>query len=133
MSAAQSGGLLSSLRGLATTGVAILQTRLELLSVELQEEKIRVGALIAYAFAAFFFLGFGIVLLAVLLTVMLWDGQRLLPLAVFSALFLGAGAVVAGLAVSQARKSSKLFSASLAELSRDREALTPRDEQGRAD
>lgn len=119
-------GLAGSLRRLAGTFAAILQTRLELLVTEAQEEKLRLVSLLAYAFAAFFFLGFGVVLLALLLTVLLWDSQRLLALGVFAALFLGAGTVAAIAALRGARAGSKLFAASLAELSRDRDAL--RDE-----
>ena len=40
--------LSSSLRGLAGTVLELLQVRLELLSVEAQEEVLRVGALMVY-------------------------------------------------------------------------------------
>lgn len=119
----RTGGLLHSLRNLAGTAVAVAHTRLELLSVELQEERLRLGSLILYATAAAFFLGFGAVLLAVLLTVVFWDSHRLLALAVSTALFLAAGAVCTVAARRRSREGSRLFRASLEELSRDREAL----------
>lgn len=123
----RSRGLYSSLRGLVATGVALLQTRLELLSTELQEEKARLIGLLAYGAAALILLGVGIVFLAVFLTVLLWDSHRLLALGVFAALFLGAGSLALALAMRLARNGSRLFAASLAELAQDRAELEPRE------
>jgi uncharacterized membrane protein YqjE len=114
------GGLLASLRGLAATGLALLQTRLELLTVEIQEEKARTLGLIMYSIAAALLLGAGAIFLAVLVTVLLWESNRLLALGVFAALFLGAGFVCLLAARRLARTPSSLFVASLAELVKDR-------------
>ena len=57
----------------------------------------------------------------------MWESNRLLALGVFSALFLGAGIASAVLATSLARGGSKLFAASLAELRKDRDALSAVD------
>jgi uncharacterized membrane protein YqjE len=122
MADAPARGLFASLRGLATTGVAIVQTRLELLGTELQEEKARLLGLLAFGAAALIFLAAGLVFLAVFLTVLLWDNNRLLALGVFAALFLGGGAVSLLVALRHARTPSRLFAASLAELARDRAA-----------
>ena len=89
------GSLGSRLRGTIAGALGILQTRLELLATEFQEEKLRLGSLLGYAAAAFFFLGFGAVLLALFLTVLLWDSHRLLALGVFTALFLAFGLIAA--------------------------------------
>ena len=117
------GSLGSRLRSSIAGALGLLQTRLELLATEFQEEKLRLGSLLGYAAAAFFFLGVGAVMLALFLTVLLWDSHRLLALGVFSALFLGAGIATLLVAVNFARAGSTLFKASLAELARDREAL----------
>lgn len=118
-------GLFASTRGLLGTGVTLLHNRLELLGVELAEERVRLVSLLAYGGAAFLCLAAGLIFLAIFLTVLLWESNRLLALGVFSALFLGAGVASVTLAMSLARSGSKLFSASLAELRRDREALAP--------
>lgn len=123
---AQTGGLLQSLRNLAGTAVAVAYTRLELLSVELQEERLRLGSLLLYAAAAAFFLGFGAVLLTILVTVALWDSHRLLALAVATSSFLLVGTLCAVAARRRAGEGSRLFKASLEELSRDRNALHDR-------
>lgn len=115
--------LSSSLKGLAATVLELLQLRLELLSVEAQEEVLRVGALLVYGAVAVAFLSLGVVFLALLITVALWDSHRLLALGVFTALFLLMGGVAAWLARERARSGTRLFSASVEELRQDREGL----------
>ena len=122
------GSLGSRLRRFAASALGILQTRLELLATEFQEEKLRLGSLLGYAAAAFFFLGFGIVLLALFLTVLLWDSHRLLALGVFTAVFLIVGLLAALAAARIGRQGSRMFSASIAELAQDREMIQPEDE-----
>lgn len=117
-----SGGLFASLRGLVTTGVATVRTRLELLATELQEEKARLVGLVVYGAVAAIFLSVGLIFLAVFLTVLLWDSHRLLVLGMFTMLFLVGGTVAFITARRHANTPSGLFSASLAELARDQEA-----------
>jgi uncharacterized membrane protein YqjE len=120
-------GLFASTRGLLGTGVTLLHNRLQLLGVELAEERVRLVSMLAYGGAAFLCIAAGLIFLAMLLTVLMWESNRLLALGVFSALFLGAGIASAALALSLARGGSKLFSASLAELRKDRDTLSAGD------
>jgi uncharacterized membrane protein YqjE len=115
--------LSSSLKGLAATVLELLQLRLELLSVEAQEEVLRVGALLVYGAVAVAFLSLGVVFLALLITVVFWDSHRVLALALFTALFLLMGGVAAWLARERVRSGTRLFSASVEELRQDREGL----------
>jgi uncharacterized membrane protein YqjE len=128
MSPSPRGGLGVSLLRLAGTLVAILQTRLELLVTELEEEKLRLGGVLLYAVAAFFFVGFGVVLLAAFFTVLFWESHRELVLGVCSAVFLTIGIIAAAAMLRNARAGSRLFAASLSELARDRHALANNDE-----
>lgn len=116
-------GLFASLRGFATTSVALLRSRLELLKLETREEVGRVAGLLLWGIAAVTLGSVGVTFLAVFFTVLLWDSQRLLALGIFSALFLGAAVIAAAVAVRLARRGSQLFAASLAELRRDEAAL----------
>ena len=122
------GSLGSRLRSSIAGTLGILQTRLELLATEFQEEKLRLGALLGYAAAAFFFLGFGAMMLALFLTVLLWDSHRLLALGIFTALFLAIGIIAALAAARIGRQGSRLFAASIAELAQDREMIRPDNE-----
>ena len=123
-------GLFASLKGLFGTSLALVQNRLQLLGVELAEERLRLLSLLTYGAIALICLSAGLVFLAVLLTVLLWDSHRLLALGVFSALFLGAGIATLLMTLSYARAGSALFKASLAELARDRAALARGDSAG---
>lgn len=121
MSAAE-GGLFRSLKGFVATGLEVVHTRLELLATEMVEERVRLGLLLAYAAAAVILLAIGVLLGVTTLAVLFWE-QRVALFAVATALFLGGGVVLASLTLRQAQSRSRIFSASLAELSKDRAAL----------
>jgi uncharacterized membrane protein YqjE len=123
-------GLFASLKGLFGTSLALVQNRLQLLGVELAEERLRLLSLVTYGAVAFICLSAGLVFLAVFLTVLFWESHRLLALGVFSALFLGAGIATLLMAMSYARAGSTLFKGSLAELAKDSEALAQGDSTG---
>ena len=115
--------LSASLKGLTATVLELLQLRLELLSVEAQEEVLRVGGLLVFGAVAVAFLSLGLGFLAMLITVALWDTHRLLPLTLFAGLFLGLGFIAAWLARERVRSGTRLFSATVEELKQDREGL----------
>lgn len=123
--AAESPGLLASLRRLAATLVAVFQTRLELLATEVEEERIRLGRLLLLGAAAAFFLALGILTLTLFVIVLFWDTHRLLVTGLLAALYLGAGLAIALAARREALARPRLFAASLSELAKDRERLNP--------
>ncbi|TWO81248.1 hypothetical protein CBW56_05540 [Denitratisoma oestradiolicum] len=118
---------MGSVRRLLAHGLELLQTRVELLVVEVEEERNRLLHLLALGLAGICFLAIGLAFLAAFLTVLLWDSHRLLALGVFSGLFLALAGGLLWLVVNQAGSASRPFSASLSELSRDRAALEPRE------
>ncbi|GAB4165456.1 MAG: hypothetical protein Fur0039_01480 [Rhodocyclaceae bacterium] len=119
----RAGGLAASLRRFAASAAEIAQTRLELLSVEVQEEALRVEALLVYGTAAALLLGFGAVFVAAFLTVLFWDTHRLVALGIAAAVFVSGGVFCVIAARVHARRGSRLFASSLAELARDRDSL----------
>ena len=123
---AESTGLMESLKRLAGTLLTIFQTRLELLSNEMEDERVRIEQMLLYGSVALFFFGLAIMLLTVFVVVVFWDSQRLLVLGVFAALYFVAGLLVWNALHRVAREKSKLFSASLAELADARDRLAPR-------
>jgi uncharacterized membrane protein YqjE len=120
------GGLYDSLKGLAASLIAIAHTRLDLLSTDLEEERERLLSVLLMLFVAMFCLGVGVVLLALLIVVAVWESHRLLALVGLTALFLAGGAAAFGCARHKLRTKPKLFAASLAELSKDRQHLMHR-------
>ncbi|MDO9386255.1 MAG: phage holin family protein [Thiobacillus sp.] len=122
----ESRGLLDSLSTLAATLVAIVHTRLELLSADLEEDRLHVLSLLVLALAALFFIGVGVVLAAILLVVAFWDSHRLLALGALAGFFLAAGVGAWAYALHKARTKPRLFAASLSELVKDRQQLVSR-------
>jgi len=118
--------LLASLRNLVATAVGILQTRLELLATEIEEECLRLLQITFWAVIAAFLLALGVLMLTLFVVIVFWDTHRVLVTGLLAALYLALGVAIGLAALGKARAKSKLFSASLAELAKDREQLTPR-------
>jgi len=114
---------MGSVKRLTATLTAIVSTRLELLANELQEERLRLTQMLLFTLCALFCFGMGLLLLTVFIVVLFWDDHRLAVLGVLSVIFFSLGAFVVVVLRSKAQEKSKLFSASLAELSKDREQL----------
>ena len=115
--------LAASLHGIIDAGLATVQTRLELLSLEVQEEKLRITSLAVNVVLCGLLLGFGLVFLKVFLTVLYWDEHRLLALGISTAVCLGGGVLAATNSARELKRGSRLFAASLSELARDRDAV----------
>lgn len=116
--------LLSSLKGLISTGASVAQTRLELLSTDVQIARSRfIRALVVLLFALFF-LFFGLVMLALLIVIYSWETDRILALSLLTGGFLLVGLVLAGILLQALQKMPKLFEATIAELQKDREGLS---------
>jgi uncharacterized membrane protein YqjE len=124
-------GLAERLRRLADNALATAQNRLRLLSVEVEAEALRLGAALFNIVLAALFVGFGLLSLAVFVTVLLWDSHRLLALGINTALFFGLTAWTANNAYRRLTRGKSLFQDSVAEIERDREALgAGRDDAG---
>ncbi len=111
------------LRALLADVIELAQVRLELFTVEAREELARLAGMAAMGVLAVVLLSFGLIFLALFLTVLLWDAQRLLALGIFTALFLGGGGVLALVVRHQLQRGLRLFAATRDELQRDQERL----------
>ena len=116
--------LLSSIKGLAATGASIAQTRLELLSLDVQIARSKFISLLVMIISALFFLFFGLVMLALLIVIYSWETDRMLALGLLTGAFLSIGLILALLITQSLRKMPRLFEASITEFSKDREALS---------
>lgn len=117
---------MESLKRMAGTLLATFQTRLELLSSEIEEERWNIKLMLLYGSIALFFFGLAILLLTIFIVVLLWDSYRLPVLGGFIVLYLVAGLLAWNALRRVAGERSKLFSASLAALSDDRDQLALR-------
>ena len=116
-------GLLAGLRRLATTLVDLLRTRLGLLAAELEEERGRIVHFLVLAVSAGFFLALGIVSLTFFVILLAWETRPVLVAGLLTAAYLVIGTVLAVKARNIIFVKSKLFSASLEELRKDRDGL----------
>jgi uncharacterized membrane protein YqjE len=120
------GGLFDTAKSLLASLLDIVHTRIDLLATELEEERERLLAAWSMMLVALFCLGLGTLLLVFLVVVAFWDSYRIQVLAALTAVFLAGGAAALGLARSSLRSKPKLFAATLSELAKDRQQLTPR-------
>jgi len=114
---------MGSVKRLVSTLTSIISTRLELLANELQEERLRLTQMLIFSLFALFCFGMGVMLLTVFIVVLYWDDHRIAVLGGLCVLFFVLGTLMATLLRIKAQSHSKLFSASLAELAKDREQL----------
>jgi uncharacterized membrane protein YqjE len=119
-------GLFVSLKALSANLLGIVQTRLELLSTDIAEERERIVTLLVLALGALFSIGLGIVLLAILVVVALWESNRLFALGGMIVFFLMAGAVIGWIVLNKLRSAPRPFDASISELKKDRQELNTR-------
>lgn len=110
-------------RGLVADVIELAQVRFELLTIEARQELLRLGQLAMFGTFAIVFLSFGLIFLAIFLTVLFWDTHRLVALGIFTALFLGGGVAFSVVAWARFKEGSRMFSATRDELQRDQDRL----------
>ena len=116
--------LLSSLKNLVSTGASIAQTRLELISTDVQIARSKFISLLVMIVFALFFLFFGLVMLALLIVIYNWETDRILALTLLMSGFLAVGVILAAVILQSLRTMPKLFEATISELQKDREELS---------
>ena len=115
--------LITSIKNIVATGISIAQTRLELLSVDVQIARSKTISLLVMIICALFFLFFGLVMLSLLIVIYSWETNRILVLSLLTSSFIAIGLVLAFLVMQSIRTMPKLFEASIAEFAKDREEL----------
>lgn len=121
----QGRGLGASLQGLMATVLAIIHTRLELLVTELEEEKRRLLATVAWGAVGVLVGCFALAFAAVFITVLFWDSHRLLVVGLMTLSFGLISAWAMHRVKVLVRESGQMLSVTLAELDADRQALMP--------
>jgi len=120
--------LVGSLRSLAATSVGILKTRLELVAIELAEEKSRLMGLLILALAGLLCLAIGLLMFSFLIVVAFWDtDHRLLSIVLVGLVYLMLGIGMLLAVRKKAIDAPIAFEETLAELERDRELLAGDD------
>jgi len=118
--------LLSSLKNLVSTGASIAQTRLELISTDVQIARSKFLSLLVMVIFTLFFLFFGLVMLALLIVIYSWESDRMLALGLITSSFLVIGFILALVVLRSLKTMPQLFEATIAELAKDRQELAKR-------
>lgn len=116
-------GLLSSGKRLLSSLLNLVQTRLEIVATEFEEERARIKELVLYSVFALVFISLGVITLTVFVTLWLWESYGVHALGVIGAVLLGTGIAIALRARRNERARPRLFSTTLAELRKDHQTL----------
>jgi uncharacterized membrane protein YqjE len=119
----ESTGIVGDVKGLASTGLRAVRTRLELLAIEITEEKAWAVRFLIVALAALYLLGFGLLLAILALVVWASAEDRPAILASFAGLFLLSGAGGLAYIFSASRQRHPVFTETIAVLKGDEQAL----------
>ena len=122
--------LIESLRGLGRSFVEILANRMETLSLDLKEDRIRLVSLLILGGVTFFLLGLGIILGVLWVVLAFWEANRFLVVGVLTGLFLIAGLTLVAILVQRLKTLPGAFAGTITELDKDREALGGRGRRG---
>ena len=109
--------------------LAILQTRAELLAIEVEEEVLRFFSYLILSLVALVCFGIATLLAILLIIVVFWDSNRVTVIACLTAFF-GVAAIVVAMGVRNCfRSKPKFLSNSMGEISKDIEMLRPSDQE----
>ena len=111
----------SPLRRLLSSVFTILQTRLELIGIELAEEKDRLLGVLFLGLAAMMLATMALIALTALIAIAFWDTYRWQALAGITAVYAIAAVICALKARSGLHSSPMVFETTLAEFEKDRE------------
>lgn len=117
--------IVESVSRLAGTFISILQTRLELIAIEVEEESLRFFSYFFFALAAMFCIGMALLLGVLLIVVIYWDTHRVPVLVSLMAFFAFSSAMIMLGVRKHYRLKPRMLSHTLTELSKDIERLKP--------
>ena len=119
----EAAGAVGDLKGLATTGVRAVRTRLELLGIEVKEEKAWAIRFIVIAITALYLLTFGLLLGILALVLFASEENRPAILGICAAAFLAFGVGAGGWLYSKSKSRRPLFQETIAVLKGDEQGL----------
>lgn len=115
--------VLDSIRQLAATFADMLQTRLALASVEVEEELQRFSSMLLWSLAALFCACFATMLAALLLIAVFWETHRVALISVLILFFAASAGGIAFWVRQQLSQRPRFLSATLGELDKDVQGL----------
>jgi uncharacterized membrane protein YqjE len=118
--------LFQSVACLLATFLAVAQTRLELLTTEMQTEVHRAAEIVVLMLVVLFAAGIGLFMTALVVIFVLWDTHRLLASVVVTCIFFVIALLAAYVLRVKLKTKPPMLEATLAELAKDRRQLAAR-------
>lgn len=115
--------MLGSVRELARSVLAIVQTRARLAATELEEQVVRLVEIALWFALALLLLGVALVFVSVLIVFAYWDSNRMLAAGLLAALYFVAGLAAALVTRARLRERPVFLAATLGEMGKDLESL----------
>jgi uncharacterized membrane protein YqjE len=119
----RSTGIVGDIKGLASTGLRAVRTRLELLAIEITEEKAWAVRFLIVALAALYLVSFGLLLAIFALVVSESEENRPAILAGFAGAFIVLGAGGLAYIFTASKRRDPVFTDTIAVLKGDEQAL----------
>src|SRR5688572_3145709 len=123
-----SGGLFGSVRRVADTCVSSVHNRVELVALELQEEKLRLVRLLLWTGAALFAAFLAITMITIAVVFLIPEEGRKLAVSGFGLLYAIAAVVVAVKLRGEVRNAPPPLADTMSELKKDLQALRSRND-----
>lgn len=117
------GNLLASAKAVVATLIAIIGTRLEIAAGELEEERLRLTGIMAYAALVFLLAQLGLLFLSLLVVAVFWDQHRIAALSVIVIVYIVLTVIAGARLRRRLSQKSHLFSTTVEELRKDEERL----------
>jgi len=119
----RSASLMDSAKRMLATVIAMVHTRLELFTTEIEEEIQRAASILMWALVALFFGSLTVLMVAFTVIIIFWDDHRILAAVLVTATFLVMTLVFGLLARARLKAKVRFMAASIEELKRDRDSL----------
>lgn len=116
-------GLFASLRRTFATLIELGRTRLELVSVEIEEQIEFAAGVLLWSIAAVFFGSLAVLLLALTIVIAFWDTHRLLVAGLVTGAFAAIALTAVLLVRARIARRPRFLAATLGELKRDASSL----------
>lgn len=119
----ETGGLFGSLKRLLATLLGIVSSRVELLSNEWEEERLRFTQALLFALFALFCLCMGILFFSIFLVLYFWEDHPLIVVSLLSLSFFAFALIFFRLLLGKLNQKSGPFADTLSELKKDLSSL----------
>lgn len=115
--------LLESIKGLGETLIEVMRIKIEILSLDIKESRIRFISLLMLGVFSLLLLSLGIILGVFWLIIAFWESDRLLIMGVLSGVILFSGMLMLTVFLWKLKHSPEPFESSISELNKDSAAL----------